>query len=70
MIRDLHTVAQFASKTSFTEPQLRWWIFNAATNGLDKYQAVVRVGGRRVYIDPAAFERWIDSQNSGRVVAA
>jgi hypothetical protein len=63
VIRDLHTVSQFASKTSFTEPQLRWWIFNAATNGLDKFGAVVRVGGRRVYLDPAAFERWIDSQN-------
>lgn len=70
MLRDLHTVSQFASKTSFTEPQLRWWIFNAASNGLDRYKAVVRVGGRRVYIDPAAFEKWIDSQNQGKAGAA
>lgn len=69
MIRDLHTVAHFASKTSFTEPQLRWWIFNAATNGLNAHKAVVRVGRRRVYIDPAAFDRWIDSQNGSAGVA-
>ena len=69
-MRDLHSVSQFASKTSFTEPQLRWWIFNASSNGLAKCKAVVRVGGRRVYIDPLAFERWIDSQNSGGGVAA
>lgn len=65
-MRDLHTVSQFASKTTFTEPQLRWWIHNAPTNGLARHNAIVRVGGRRVYIDAAAFERWIDSQNAGR----
>jgi ABC-type Zn2+ transport system substrate-binding protein/surface adhesin len=69
MIRDLHTVAQFASKTSFTEPQLRWWIFNAAANGLEAHKAVIRVGGRRVYIDADAFNRWIDSQNSSGAAA-
>jgi hypothetical protein len=63
VIRDLHTVAQFAVKTRFTEPQLRYWILNAATNGLDAHHAVVRVGSRRVYIDSDAFARWIDSQN-------
>lgn len=70
MIRDLHTVAQFASKTSFTEPQLRWWIFSASTNGLDAHRAIVRVGNRRVYIDPAGFERWVQSQNEGAPKAA
>ena len=69
-MRDLHSVAQFASKTSFTEPQLRWWMFNAESNGLRQCKAVVRVGGRRVYIDPAAFERWIDSQNGSAGVPA
>ena len=69
MTRELQTVAQFASRTSFTEPQLRWWIKHAQKNGLTSHGAVVRVGGRRVYIDPAAFERWIESQNSARGAA-
>jgi hypothetical protein len=64
MIRDLLSVAQFANETNFTEPQLRWWIFNAANNGMDAHKVVVRIGARRVYIDPAAFDRWIDGQNS------
>lgn len=70
MIRDLHTVSQFANKTSFTEPQLRWWIHNAETNGLASHSAIVRVGGRRVYIDPAGFSRWIESQNTPKAGAA
>jgi hypothetical protein len=70
VIRDLHTVSQFASKTSFTEPQLRWWIFNAESNGLHRCKAVVRVGGRRVYIDAAAFDKWIDGQNNNGKVTA
>lgn len=69
-MRDLHTVAQFASKTPFSEHQLRFWIQHAARNGLDAHKAVVRVGARRVYIDPEGFEAWVRSQNSGRVVAA
>lgn len=70
MIRDLHTVEQFASKTPFSEHQLRYWIARADSNGLAGHKAIVRVGGRRVYIDPAGFERWIESQNTGRGVAA
>lgn len=70
MIRDLHTVSQFANKTSFTEPQLRWWIHNAETNGLASHRAIVRVGGRRVYIDPAGFDAWIRSQNTRQGNAA
>lgn len=62
MSRDLKTVSQFASSYTFTEPQLRWWIFNAASNGLDQHRAIVRIG-RRVYLDAQAFDRWIDSQN-------
>lgn len=70
VIRDLHTVSQFASKTGFTEPQLRFWILNADSNGLHQCRAVVRVGGRRLYIDPAGFEKWIDRQNSSGKVTA
>ena len=61
MARNLKTIAQFASETSFTEPQLRWWIFQAEQNGLQKAGAGKRIG-RRVYLDPEAFDRWIDSQ--------
>ena len=61
MSRDLKTISQFATETTFSEPQCRWWIFNAANNGLDTHRAIVRIG-RRVYIDPAAFDRWIDAQ--------
>ena len=57
------TVSEFATTSPFTEPQLRWWIFNRATNGLDAAGAIVRIGGRRIYIDVDGFERWITSQN-------
>lgn len=57
MIRNLKTVAQFAGDTPFTEAQIRWWIFNANSNGLAS--AFVRLG-RRVYIDTDAFDTWLD----------
>jgi hypothetical protein len=38
---------------------LRWQLFRRRENGLDR--AVVRVG-RRLLIDAAAFERWLDDQ--------
>lgn len=62
MERKLQTVSDFAKNSPISESGLRWHIFNAATNGLAKHKAIVRIG-RRVYIDPAAFDRWIDSQN-------
>ena len=43
---------------------VRWQLFNRHQNGLDR--AVVRVG-RRLLIDVAEFERWLDEQ---REVAA
>ena len=59
MNRNLKSVTQFAAESPFTEAQLRWWIFNASTNGLQS--AVVRIG-RRVYIDVDAFGAWVDQQ--------
>lgn len=56
MNRNLKSVTQFAAESPFTEAQLRWWIFNASTNGLQS--AVVRIG-RRVYIDVDAFSAWV-----------
>lgn len=62
MARNLQTVSQFAGQTPFTEPQLRWWIFHAASNGLAEAGAVVRIG-RRVYLDADGFDRWVTLQN-------
>lgn len=61
MTRNLCTVADFEKASPFTSGQLRWWIFQAEHNGLARCKAIVRVG-RRVYVDPQGFERWIDAQ--------
>lgn len=61
MTRKLQTVSAFADASPFTEPQIRWWIFNERHNGMADHRVVVRIG-RRVYIDPEAFDRWVDSQ--------
>lgn len=66
MTRSLTTVSKLAADSPFTEAQIRWWIFQANTNGLATQKAIVRIG-RRVYIDTAAFDRWIESQ--GEVAA-
>ena len=68
MRRNLKTVPQFVAGTPFTEGQVRFWIFDAARNGLADCEGVVRVG-RRVYVDVAGFERWIDSQQQREVAA-
>ena len=70
MKRQLVSIAKFAGDTDnpFTEPMVRWHVFNAATNGLIDAGAVVRIG-RRVFIDPAAFDRWIDAQQPKQVAA-
>jgi len=53
MDTNVFTIAQFAKKyTAFTEPSLRWLLFNREQNGLCK--AVLQLG-RRVYIDELAF---------------
>lgn len=65
MKRTLITVTQLANRSPFSEGQLRWWIFESSRNGLDEAGAIVRIG-RRVYIDLAAFDSWIDQQQSPR----
>lgn len=64
MKRNLKTVTQFAEDSPWSEPQLRWLIFNAETNGMKAAGAVVRIG-RRVYLDVDAFDAWIVAQNPG-----
>lgn len=64
-MRTLRKVRQFAedSNGTFSEATLRYQIFRAGENGLEKAKAIVRIG-RSVYIDPQAYERWIDAQNA------
>jgi len=69
MSRNLQSVAQFAARGPFTQNQLRWWIFQSATNGLDAAGAIVRVQ-RRVYIDVDRFDDWIDKQNARATAVA
>ncbi|BCT93523.1 hypothetical protein LYSHEL_25470 [Lysobacter helvus] len=61
--RNLRSVKDFAANGPFSESQLRWFIFRANDNGLAASGALVRVGGRRVYIDADGFDRWIAAQN-------
>lgn len=68
MARNLKTISQFAGDNPFTEPQLRWWIFTSADNGLANAGAIVRIG-RRVYIDVDGFDAWLTAQNPGLVSA-
>ena len=55
--RELVTVLQFVKLyPAFTQGGLRWMIFNAKSNGLNK--AILKLG-RRVLIDVPAFFEWI-----------
>ena len=64
-IENLVTVRQLAEVSpAFTEAGIRWLLFQARSNGLER--AIVRVG-RRVLIDRVAFENWLEE---GRVGAA
>lgn len=44
----------------FTEPSLRWLVFNARGNGLLASGAIVRIG-RRVLIDEVKFLAWVEN---------
>ena len=58
-----YTVKQYAAKEpAFSESSLRAFIFNADKNGLTKHKAIVRVG-RKVLIDDANFQAWLNAQN-------
>lgn len=54
-------VPQLSEKhPAFSQPSLRWLIFNAEKNGLAASGALIRVG-RRVLIDEESFLRWLDA---------
>lgn len=55
----LLSVSQMAaSHPAFTEASLRWLIFKAADNGLDRAGAIHRVG-RKVLLDEQPFLDWV-----------
>jgi hypothetical protein len=61
-LENLMTVKQLAAAyPAFTEPMIRWWIFNANTNGFNV--CIIRIGGR-VLIDRAAFEHWLEAHRT------
>lgn len=63
----LRTVRQLATENPiFSEASLRWHIFNAKANGLDR--AIVRVG-RKILIDRVEFDRWLESKRMAPVAA-
>ena len=63
----LFTVSQFSEKHSFiSEGGLRFQIFDAKDNGLEKAGAVVRIG-RRVLINEEKYFAWIDFKQNGNV---
>lgn len=64
---DTHTATQWATpkalaqilRDAFTEPSIRWLIFNAKRNGLEPH---IRRIGRKVLINVAGFQSWIENQ--------
>jgi hypothetical protein len=48
---------------AFTEASIRWLIFRAADNGLERSGAIMRLG-RKVLIDEALFVAWARSQGN------
>ena len=46
-------------RDAFTEPSIRWHIFNAKQNGLHPH---IRRIGRKVLINVAGFRQWIANQ--------
>ena len=44
-----------------TPGALRFYHYNAKTNGFEKHAVIKRIG-RRILVDEAAFFRWVDAQ--------
>lgn len=67
MARNLQTIGQLAKRHPWTETQCRWWVKNAATNGLA--HAIERVGSR-VLIDENQLKAWVAGQAERKVGGA
>lgn len=68
MKRNLQSVAQFCANSPFSENTVRWWIFQADSNGLAAAGAIIRIS-RRVYLDVDAVDRWLETLNAQRAAA-
>lgn len=61
-LQNLRTLRQLAAgNPAFSESALRWHVFNAKTNGLDR--AIIRVG-RKLLIDETEFCKWLESKRA------
>lgn len=62
----LLTVAQLAQELEgVTEAAIRWDIFNAKKNGLEKSGAIVR-RGRRILLFPERYVGWMEARTKGQ----
>ena len=63
MQKNLKRISQLVtdSKGSLTHGQVRFWVHDAANNGLAAAGAIVRIG-RAVFIDIDALDRWFESK--------
>ena len=60
----LKTVKQFATDYPiFTQGAIRSYIFFEDMNGLKQAGAILRIGKRKILIDPEKFMYWIQQQN-------
>ncbi len=61
----LQTVNQFVLEHPFvSNGGMRFLIFNAKTNGMEKAGVIKRLG-RKILIDENAFFAWVETQNEG-----
>ena len=63
MNMQLSRVSAFARENGFTEPQVRWWIFQASTNAFINTGDGLRIG-RAVFIRADKFAEWIEAQQA------
>lgn len=58
------TIAQLAqNQPAFTQASIRWHVFQAGENGLERSGAIIRLG-RRVLIDEEKFVDWVRGQGA------
>ena len=57
---DIQTLQYFIEHNSHlaSENQVRWWIFNRETNGIESHGAIVKKG-RRWYVNLPKLREWI-----------
>ena len=51
---------------AISKDQIRNWLKLSQTNGLAESGAIIRPHENRIYIDPDAFDRWLESRVAER----